>query len=130
MKTYWIYMCDLNHVWIRFKDEDAPIDPGEDICPFAKEHARQLQIGREAVTLQKERMLNYVEVILRPAARYVDDNRIAHEYEYFLVVRNPHSGEERMTQRSYTWEAGKQLMDRFRNKTFEQASELLDAIEN
>lgn len=121
MKAYWIYRCDEGHTWMLFRDENAVENPPDSVCPF----------GHEAVTLHKERMLDAVQVSLRPAARIVDrvKQQVGHEHEFYLVVTNLHTGEERMSRRPSTWKDIKNLADRFRNLPASKAWPLLDRID-
>jgi hypothetical protein len=106
MKAFWIYRCDFGHVWMLLRDEDVPESPEDAICP----------LGHEAVTLEKARLLDMVQIAIRPAAQVVDTTtgQTGHEYEYYLVVTDLHRGVERMSRRPLTWSDAKAVLDRFR----------------
>ncbi|GAB6188173.1 hypothetical protein [Thermopirellula anaerolimosa] len=128
MKAYWFYTCELGHRWTLFREEDAAEAPSDAICPQ----------GHEAVTLQKQRLLDMVQVAIRPAARVVDQRtgRIDHEYEYYLVVTDLHNNVERMSRKPLSWSDAKAALDRFRVRpdkpgtvTAERAWEIMDVLD-
>lgn len=112
-------MCDFGHAWTVFRNLDDEESPQEAVCPH----------GHEAVTLKKCRMLDYVQVSIRPAAQIVDDvtKRVGHEYEFYVVASDLHSGEERSPANPYTWTQALALMERLRNVSPDRAWKLLDA---
>jgi hypothetical protein len=105
-----------------FRDEDAGEDPEDAVCPF----------GHEAVMLFKHRLIDAVQVAIRPAARVVDSvkGQVGHEYEFFLVITDLHTGKEMMTHRTYWWADVKDLADRFRNLPAEKAWHLLEKLKD
>ena len=128
MKAYWLYTCDFGHVWTFFRDEDSTVNPHDQVCQF----------GHEAVTLSKQRLLDMVQVAIRPAAQIVDrvTQQIGNEYEYYLVVTDLHNNVERMSRRTYWWDQIKGLLDRFRVRadkpgmvTPARAWEIMDSLD-
>ena len=121
MKAYWHYQCDFSHRWTMFRDEDADERQEDVLCPY----------GHEAVTLQKCRLGDVVQVGIRPAMQIVHHTtgRIGHEYEFYLVVTDLHNDREHMSRRTYWWDDVKEHLDTFRNVSFEQACEQLDRLD-
>lgn len=115
-----------------FRDEDAIESPEDALCPHDHPHDDPLiPSGREAVTLSKQPMIDAVQVAIRPAARTVDrvTGKVAHEYEFFIVVSDLHTGTERQSQNSFTWSAAKDALDSFRNLSSKRAWEVLAEID-
>lgn len=129
MKAYWHYRCDEGHAWTIFRDINASEMPDDFVCPF----------GHEAVTLHKARLLDMVQVALRPAAQIMDEakRQMGHEYEYYLVVVDLHNDVERMSRRTLTWSNAKAALDRFRLRTdlpgtvsAERAWQIMDELDS
>lgn len=129
MKLLWTYRCEFGHTWLFYEDEEWQPLHEDELCPFP--HDEEAGEFRNAVTLTKERMVDFVELSIRPAARMVNSKRdpIGHEYEFYLVVRDVHQHRERMSRWSYTWDQAKQLLDRFRNQSPRRAWSLLDHLD-
>src|SRR5215212_2077567 len=83
MKVYWEYQCDYGHRWTLYRDENALEEPDDAVCPY----------GHEAVTLQKARPIDVVQITFRPAARIIDDvtNKVVDERKYWLVLSDANS---------------------------------------
>lgn len=54
MKVYWRYCCDYGHTWTLYRDEHIVEHPADALCLY----------GHEAVTLQKARPVDEVQIIL------------------------------------------------------------------
>ncbi len=128
MKAFWNYRCDYGHEWDLFRDESASESPDDAICPF----------GHEAVTLEKCRLLDMVQLAIRPAAQIVDmtTGQIGREFEYYVVVTDLHNDIERMSRKPLTWNDAKAVLDRFRIRSDKpgtvspaQAWELMDGLD-
>lgn len=121
MKSYWTYRCDHGHSWTIFRDEDAVERADDGVCPF----------GHEAVTLSKHRLINAVQVSMRPAGRVVDPvkGQIGHEYEFHIVITDLHREVERMSARTYSWSQTIALADRFRNVPANVAWQFMDELD-
>lgn len=133
MKAYWTYTCDFGHSWSYLRDEADVETPQDAICPHNVPHNDpRIPSGREAVTLVKERLLDVVQVAIRPAARIVDPvkGQIGYEYDFYLVVTDLHEDMERQSSKSFTWSQAKDLMDSFRNLTAEEAWRVLDRLDS
>jgi hypothetical protein len=120
MKAYWHYRCDHGHSWVLFREEDAKESPEDIVCPY----------GHEAVTLTKRRLLDFVQVSLRPAAQIVDrvTGQTGHEYEFYVVVTDLHRSMERSSTRTFRWAEAKAIVDQFRNVKPEKAWQLLEDL--
>lgn len=123
MKVYWRYQCEFGHSWTSLRAENSPENEEDALCPW----------GHEAVTLSKQPLIDVVEVAIRPAAQVVypttDARRVAHDYEFYVVVRDLHDERERMSRRPFTWDEAKNLQDRFRNLPAAKAWNLLDDLD-
>lgn len=121
MKVYWIYRCDHGHSWTIFRDEDAAERAGDGVCPF----------GHDAVTLGKQRLIDAVQVSIRPAGRVVDPvkRQIGHEYEFYFVITDLHCEAERMSVKTYAWAQIMAIADRFRNAPANVAWRIMDKLD-
>jgi hypothetical protein len=120
MKVYWKYTCDFGHHWEFFRDEHAPEQPGDALCPQ----------GHTAVTLQKERPVDKVQITLRPAAVIVDavKNQVGWERHYWFILTDTEGVEERISARPYLWREVLGLAERFQGRSKASAWELWDKM--
>jgi hypothetical protein len=117
MKEYRVYRCDFGHQWTLFKDKDDPEINSDCRCPEG---------GHEAITTSIDPAGDYVQIILRPAARIVDrvKQQVMFQGKYYLIITDLDRKEERVSQEIYTWEEACRLARIFENRSFDWALKL------
>lgn len=116
MKVYWTYSCDFGHTWTIFREESTPENEKDTLCPEA---------GHSAVTLKKEKPLDQVVIIFRPAARVVDPvkNQKGFEDKYYLVFRNIEETEELVSEQLYSYSEAINSAQKFNKRSWEWTKE-------
>lgn len=111
--NYYVYQCEIGHRWVHRRNADAPEPEAHAFCPH----------GHEAVTCSEQPPADRVLLLIEPAARVVDRTKgqIGQDGLFWLVLLDIEMSELRRSNGTYGWEEAVKLMNRFANKTKEQA---------
>ena len=111
--SYYVYQCEFGHRWVKRRTAEASEPASDTVCSH----------GHEAVTCSEQSPADRVLMLIEPAARVVDRARgqIGHDGMFWLVLLDHEMTELRRSNESYGWETATKLMQRFANKTKEQA---------
>lgn len=107
MKVYFSLVCDFEHRWGGFFDEEAELP---DVCPE----------GHEAVTLTKEPPVDQVQVTIGPAGRLAHGRPIF-ENKVRVIVSDIQGTWEYQSQQLYSWREAEAVVRRFEKRSLAQA---------
>ena len=106
MRVFWEYMCDENHSWEVFRDEDATEDPQDLVCP----------LGHPAVVRTKRTPAKRWQIVIRPADRIVDSvtGRIGFDRQFYVCLESFGSETGAATRVPVEWSEAVKVADRVR----------------
>ena len=120
MKEYRHYECEYNHGWVFLRDSEAEEQVAETFCPW----------GHEAVVTRKRALTRFLEVSLRPAEEMDGLGKVSSGNRIYLVLTDLKTGQERMSNRTFTPNEIEQVQRQFYFISVEQGWRLLDRMEH
>ena len=116
---YWRLSCDDGHEWTLLLPDKTIPKPEDYLCAF----------GHDAVMRSLLPVPNSVQVSIRPAAYIGYRDNVYLDGEYYLVVSNLCTGNERMSKQTYSWEEAYSLIPLLNTTNIEDAVKAMEAID-